>query len=109
MKLIDYKDCELYRGTIFRFKGKEPFESIVILCLCYTPPVISVWHWCAFTDIVLGMLKLCYRQRQGLPIAYLFPHSGWWKIGTDGFTSIVLWTRCLFYRHRHQSILNERT
>lgn len=37
MKLIDYKDCELYRGTIFRFKGKYPFESIVDFMLMTYP------------------------------------------------------------------------
>lgn len=35
MKLVDYRDSELYRGTVFRFKGKYPFcEEYVDFMIC---------------------------------------------------------------------------
>lgn len=37
MKLIDYKKKELYRGTVFRFTGKYPFEKIVDFMLIEYP------------------------------------------------------------------------
>lgn len=37
MKLIEYKECELHRSIIFRFKRKEPFESIVDSMLMLSP------------------------------------------------------------------------
>ena len=38
MKLIDYTGSELYRGTVFRFKGKYPFcEEYVDFMICEYP------------------------------------------------------------------------
>ncbi|MDE6679142.1 MAG: hypothetical protein K2K02_08890 [Ruminococcus sp.] len=40
MKLIDYRGSELYRGTVFRFKGKYPFcEEYVDFMICDYPSV----------------------------------------------------------------------
>lgn len=40
MKLIDYGGSELYRGTVFRFKGKYPFcEEYVDFMICEYPSV----------------------------------------------------------------------
>ncbi|MCM1313784.1 MAG: Imm45 family immunity protein [Prevotella sp.] len=40
MKLIDYRAFELYRGTVFRFKGKYPFcEEYVDFMICDYPSV----------------------------------------------------------------------
>lgn len=40
MKLTDYKESELYRGTIFRFKGEYPFcEEYVDFMICDYPSV----------------------------------------------------------------------
>lgn len=37
MKLIDYKENDLWRGTILRFRGKYPFEEIVGFMLVDIP------------------------------------------------------------------------
>jgi len=41
IKLIDYKEDNLWRGTILRFKGQYPFEEIVDFMLVDTPSVES--------------------------------------------------------------------
>lgn len=53
MKLIDYKEDNLWRGTILRFKGQWPFEEIVDFMLVEIPDaesgfaVICISGYCA--------------------------------------------------------------
>lgn len=59
MKLMDYKKTELYCGTVFRFKGKHPFEDIVDFMLIEYPDCDSGFAMVCASGYHAGALELC--------------------------------------------------
>lgn len=59
VKLTDYKKKELYRGTVFRFKGKYPFEDIVDFMLIEYPDCNSGFAMVCISGYHAGALEVC--------------------------------------------------
>ena len=57
MKLIDYKENDLWRGTILRFRGKYPFEEIVDFMLVDIPYVESGFAFICISGYYAGTLE----------------------------------------------------
>ena len=59
MKLCDYKENVLYEGTVFRFRGKEPFEkSVDFMLVCY-PDTESGFALYCISGYHKGKLEVC--------------------------------------------------
>ena len=59
MKLCDYKENVLYEGTVFRFRGKEPFEkSVDFMLVCYTDTESGFALYC-ISGYHKGKLEVC--------------------------------------------------
>lgn len=58
MKLIDYKEDDLWRGTIFRFKGQYPFEEIVDFMLADVPFAESGYAVICISGYYAGFLEV---------------------------------------------------
>ena len=63
MKLIDYKEDNLWRGTILRFKGKYPFEEIVDFMLVDIPCVESGFALICISGYYAGATE-CYLPKE---------------------------------------------
>ena len=59
MRLIDCKRKELWRGTIFRFNGKYPFENIVDFMLVDIPYVESSFALICISGYYAGACECC--------------------------------------------------
>lgn len=63
MKLMDYKENKLWRGTIFRFKGSYPFEEIVDFMLVDIPCIESGFGLVCISGYYAGTLE-CYLPKE---------------------------------------------